>query len=86
MNFIDKLKSTKQGRKVYERERVLFEATELIARAMKIKGITEAELAKRLGVTKSYITSLLEGKNITLVTLSDVLFALDHRVILGSKS
>jgi transcriptional regulator with XRE-family HTH domain len=83
MGFIEDLKKTKDGRKTFERERVLFEASELIASAMEEEGLTRAELARRLGTHKSYITQLLNGKeNMTLAKVSDVLFELKRQFLI----
>jgi transcriptional regulator with XRE-family HTH domain len=43
--------------------------------------ISEAELARRLGVSRAYVTQLLGGKpNMTLATLAKIAIALDCEV------
>ncbi len=56
----------------------MVDATETIARVMEEKGVTRAELAKRIGKSRAFVTQILGGdQNITLRTLADVLYALD---------
>ena len=51
----------------------LFRVTEDILLAMEDLGVTKAELARRLGKSKSRITQLLSGgSNMTIGTLSDI--------------
>lgn len=48
---------------------------------MVANGITKAELARRLGVSRAYVTQLLGGKpNMTLTTLAKIAIALDCEV------
>jgi transcriptional regulator with XRE-family HTH domain len=44
---------------------------------MKQRGVTNAELARRLGVRRQFITRLLGGANMTLVTMVKLATALD---------
>jgi len=47
---------------------------------METKGITKAELAKRLGHTRAYVTKVLSGDmNITLKTLAKILHHLEAK-------
>ncbi len=58
-------------------EGLLWDVTEAIARAMDRRGITRAELARRLGTTPANITQLLRGRrNMTLKSLARVAAAL----------
>jgi transcriptional regulator with XRE-family HTH domain len=55
----------------------LFRVTEDILVAMEDQGISRAELAQRLGLSKARISQLLGGNsNMTIGTLSDIAFAL----------
>jgi len=42
------------------------------------KGINKKELAKRMGVSPSYVTKILGGENISLKTVAKVLVALEE--------
>jgi transcriptional regulator with XRE-family HTH domain len=69
----------------YERllaeEALILDSTELISELMLAKGLTRAELAKRIGKTRGFVTQVLAGnRNMTLRTLADLAFALDARV------
>ncbi|HEX3554488.1 MAG TPA: helix-turn-helix transcriptional regulator [Thermoanaerobaculia bacterium] len=44
---------------------------------MREKGISAAELARRLGTSKAYVSQLLGGGNFTLLTMVKVAMALD---------
>lgn len=67
-----KLSKTKE----YHCERAILEVTELICELMEREGVRRIDLADRLGKTKGYITQLLEGRNMTIRTISDICFAL----------
>lgn len=62
-------------------EELILEVTETMAKALEASGITQTELAARLGKTKGYVSQLLGGgRNLTLRTLADVADALGCRV------
>jgi transcriptional regulator with XRE-family HTH domain len=70
-----------------EQERLILDVTEMICELMNEAGVSRAELAARLGTSKSHVTQLLAGnRNFTIRTLSDVLVALGSRAIPGSMS
>ncbi|HEY2120649.1 MAG TPA: helix-turn-helix transcriptional regulator [Candidatus Acidoferrum sp.] len=70
--------------KLEKQEQLLFDATELISRAMEQQGVSKTELAKRIGKSKAYVTQVLGGQtNMTLRTLSDLAAALGYDVELG---
>jgi len=77
----DEFLSDKHGRRVYERESLAFEASEMICRLMEESGVNRAELAHRIGASKSLVTQLLTGsRNMTMHTLADLAFSLDHKI------
>lgn len=56
------------------------DVSEQIFAMMKAKGISKAELAKRLGHSRPYVTKVLSGDmNITLKTLAKILYHLDAK-------
>src|ERR1022692_4037273 len=67
-----------------EQEILLVSATELICQLIEQDGVSRAELARRIGKSKAFVTQLLSGsRNITLRTLADVAWALGARVELS---
>ena len=75
----DRLTSTPEGLRTWHQERSIFETTEMICELMDEQCVNRAELARRLGTTKSYITKLLDGSvNMTLRTISDVFVVLGY--------
>lgn len=67
----------KERDRIYARGSFLFDVSEDILVAMRDKGVTRAELARRLGKKPPQITRLLDGAaNMTLSTLSDIAFEL----------
>jgi transcriptional regulator with XRE-family HTH domain len=72
--------SDPKQRRVFEREALSLEATELIAALMEQGGVNRTELAKKLESSKAHVSQVLTGsRNMTLHTLADYLFALGHR-------
>jgi transcriptional regulator with XRE-family HTH domain len=59
----------------------IVEFTEDLCRLMKEKDVSRAELAKRIGTSRAYVTKLLGGNaNFTLATMVKLAFALDGAV------
>ena len=57
------------------------EFTEDIARLMKEQGVNRAELARRMGTSRAYITKMLGGNaNFTLLTMVKLAMVLDGAV------
>jgi antitoxin component HigA of HigAB toxin-antitoxin module len=74
---------TPGNQRIYEQERLLVEATELISTVMETTQTRRGELARRLGRSKAYVTQILGGnRNLTLKTLADVCWALNHRIVM----
>lgn len=72
-DWLDPTRMSKDSLRILQQEGLIFEVTELIAEAMQDKGVTKAELAKRLGKSRSFVTQLLDGTaNMTLKTVADV--------------
>ncbi|MGH7570605.1 MAG: hypothetical protein ACREMK_02035 [Gemmatimonadota bacterium] len=69
------------NRRLYEQERLIVWATEIVARAMKTAGKSKADMARDLETTPSHITQVLGGsRNMTLRTLANLAFSCDSRV------
>jgi transcriptional regulator with XRE-family HTH domain len=67
----DAFVASPEGRRSYEHERVMLEATEVLCRLMESRRVTSAELARRLGVTPARVSQLLSGsRNLTLASLA----------------
>jgi transcriptional regulator with XRE-family HTH domain len=63
--------------RLFQQERAILEITELLEAAMQQEGVTRAELARRLGRSKGWVTQLLDGEaNKTIRTLADALAVL----------
>jgi transcriptional regulator with XRE-family HTH domain len=74
----------------YERlvaqETLILDATETIIELLEQTGVSRQELAARLGKSKGFISQLLSGeRNMTLRTLADLAYMLEHRVALTTK-
>lgn len=67
-------------------EELLIEITEQISVRLDAIGMSAAELAKRLGVSRPYISQIMNGKpNMTIRTLVGIALALDQRVSVTLK-
>ena len=77
--------SDPKRRRIYEREALAFEASELISRLMEERQVSKTDLARLVGTSKSHITQLLSGsRNMTMHTLADLAFALGRKVEIRS--
>lgn len=77
----------KEMARLFAQEELIDEATELIARTMNRNSVSKSELARRIGVTKPYISQLFSGsRNLTLRTFADLMHAMGHKVLLTSTS
>jgi len=69
--------SSDENRRGLRQEELILEITIALSEALAEKGITRAELAKRLGKTKGFVSQILAGgRNLTLRTIADVADAL----------
>jgi transcriptional regulator with XRE-family HTH domain len=82
MKQIEKeLKEDRELARLTRQEELILNVTELVLEKMEQRDLNKAQLAKLLGTNKSYITQLLRGsRNMTLRTISDIFFELDHKV------
>ena len=68
-------------RKLLAVEGLAAEASEVIARLMAERGMSKADLARRLGKSRAWVTQLLSGQtNMTVRTLAEAVFALEGEV------
>ena len=73
--------SSERNRRLLREEELILDVTEAVSAAMQEAGISKAQLAKRMGRTKGFITQLLSGgRNLTLRTLAGLADALEARV------
>ena len=73
--------SSDHNRRLLREEELILEVTEAVIAVMQEEGISKAQLAKRLGKTKGFISQLLSGgRNLTLRTLAGLVDALGYRV------
>lgn len=62
-------------------EELVLEVTEAFAKALEVSGITQSQLAARLGKPTGYVSQLMGGgRNLTLRTMADVAGAMGCRV------
>lgn len=82
----DEFLASSENRRLFEQERLLVEATELLSELMEKKRVSRAQLAQKIGKSKAFVTQLLRGNhNMTLRTLADLFGALDHEICLKSQ-
>lgn len=75
-----------QFRKELAIEAFVLDASEVIARAMKEKQVSRAELARRMGKSRAWITQVLSGRsNFTLRTLAEIAWSLGVELKLQEK-
>jgi transcriptional regulator with XRE-family HTH domain len=77
----DELMSDPEFRKMMAVETLVASASEEIARLMNAQKLTKADVARRLGKSRAWVTQLLNGSaNMTVRTLAEVTFALGGEV------
>lgn len=71
------LNASPERRRTFAQERLIVDVSEEIWGAMRAKGVSKADLAKKLGCSKSHVTQILNGRrNMTLRSLADICFHL----------
>ena len=79
--FHKRLGTSEADKKALEAERLIVAVTERILLMMRRENFSKAELARRLGKSKSFVSATLDGsRNLTLRTLSSIAYALNLRV------
>lgn len=74
--------SSTEGKRLLRQEDLLIDAQEEIAIAMSRECVVKADLAERLGKSRSFVTQVLNsGRNLTLRTWADIATALGYRVV-----
>ena len=70
-----------EDRVLFEEERAVFVATEVLSRIMDERGLTKADLARMLGTSRANVTTLLSGqRNMTIRTFARLAALLGMRV------
>ena len=66
--------------RLVRQEELILDVTERLTEALQEMGVTQAELARRLGRTPGFVSQVLGGgRNLTLRTIADITVALDLR-------
>jgi hypothetical protein len=79
--WFDSKHQTPKQRLLFEQERAVIMAAEEVSQAMKAANISKAELARRLGTSKAYVTQALAGgQNMTLRSLASFAWACGNTV------
>lgn len=80
--FADKLKEF-EGDLEFRTEEMIIEFTEKVVAAMQERDMSRVELAQRLGVSKAFVTKLLNGNpNLTIRTMVSLAAALGCELLL----
>ena len=78
------LMESPEYRRLYAIEGLVTDAAELVARLMEEQGVNKAELARRLGKSRAWVTQLLSGKaNMTIRTFAELAYVLGAEVDLA---
>lgn len=81
MNMNDNRNKEEDYERLVEQESLILAATEMIEQLLEESETSRKELADRLGRSKGFVTQILAGdRNMTMRTLADLAFALEHRV------
>jgi transcriptional regulator with XRE-family HTH domain len=78
--------SSDKNRRLLREEELILEVTEELSRLLEKEAVTKAELARRLGKTKGFVSQVLAGgRNLTLRTIADVADVLGYRILVSSS-
>ena len=81
MTMAEKFKADPKTAKIYNREGLLIEITELICKVMQEREISKKELARKMGKKKKWLNDILNGtRYISIKTVSDIFFAIDKNI------
>lgn len=73
--------------RLVQQELAVSKVAALMRALMKEKGVTNADLARKLGKDPGYVSRVLAGKmNLTLSTVADILWALDSSIEVAAKA
>ena len=85
--LLDQFAESPQNQLFIESEKLIIDVALMIEDLMKEKDINKTQLAKKLGVSQSSISQFLDGRrNMTLRTISELLFNLGERLLVSSES
>ncbi len=73
-----------QKERIDQQEWLVLQVSLHIEKLLEEKKISRTELARKLGTDKSYVTKLLDGANLTLRSIADVMMALDSSMIIDT--
>lgn len=76
---------SKRTDRLFMQEATILEATELICKTMQEKKIKRSQLAKRMNVSRGAVTHFLDGRNMTLRTLSNIFCAMGKTLVMTTK-
>src|SRR6266571_1109100 len=80
--FTDKLNEF-EGDQGFRTEEVIIDFTEKVVAAMQERNMSRVELAQRLGVSKAFVTKLLNGNpNLTIRTMVSIADALECKLLI----
>lgn len=79
-NWLNEHLRTPTERRMYAQELAVLLASQAIVDAMESAHLNRAELAARIGKTKGFVSQVLSGRNMTMRTLGDLLWACDKQV------
>jgi transcriptional regulator with XRE-family HTH domain len=76
----------RKDERLFRQEQTILDITELICRIMNEDGISQSQLAERLGKSQKYVSRLLNGDcDVTMRIISDVFFACSRTVHFYTK-
>jgi transcriptional regulator with XRE-family HTH domain len=81
MNLLEQYSQDPRFARLLAQEELILEVTETLCALLEKEQVSRAELARRLGKSKGFVSQLLNGgRNLTLRTLADVLSVLGYKL------
>ena len=80
-SLVESLTQTVEGNRLYQQEKAILDATELICKLMTEQKVSRFALAKRLKTVPGSIGRILDGRDeLTIRLFSDILVALGYNI------
>ena len=85
-NFIDVIKSTPLGRRIYQRQTLQLQITETLCGEMNARRISRKDMAGKIKISEKSLSNMLNGvTEIDIRKVSDILTEMDLQLLIDTE-